>query len=59
VTDDDVVHEVARILAAGILRLRSRAALHPGDDPSTVNSPKSGQDCLALPRETVLTVHTG
>jgi hypothetical protein len=43
-TADERLREVAGILAAGILRLHSRAAL---------------QDCLEVPTETVLTVHRG
>jgi hypothetical protein len=53
--------EVARILAAGVLRLQARAALPP--DPGETSGPKnraqSGQDCLEVLRKTVLSVHTG
>jgi hypothetical protein len=60
-TADERLLKVAAILAAGILRHRSRAAL-PAD--SSENSapkslPNSGRDCLEVSRETVLTVHTG
>jgi hypothetical protein len=60
-TADERLREVAAILAAGILRLRSRAALPT--DPDQVSGPKnlqeSGQDCLEVSGETVLTVHRG
>jgi hypothetical protein len=60
-TADERLHEVAAILAAGILRLRSRAALPT--DPDQVSGPKnlpeSGQGCLEVSGETVLTVHRG
>lgn len=60
-TADERLREVARILAAGILRLRSRAALP--DDPAQHSGPKnpldSGPGCLELPDETVLSVYTG
>ena len=49
------------ILAAGILRLRARAALpaDPNEHPGPNNSPESGRDCLEVPQRTVLSVHTG
>jgi hypothetical protein len=60
-TADERLREVARILAAGILRLRSRAALpaNPAQHSGPKNPPESGQGCLELPGETVLSVHTG
>jgi hypothetical protein len=60
-TADERLHEVAAILAAGILRLRSRAALptDPGQDSGPKNLQESGQDCLEVCGETVLSVHRG
>lgn len=59
-TADERLREVAAILAAGILRLRSRAALpDPGQLSGPKNPPKSGQDCLEVSGETVLSVHRG
>ena len=52
------LREVAGILAAGILRLRARAAL-PGAQPGQENLPKSSEDGLEVPGETVLSGHTG
>ena len=51
---DERLREVARILAAGILQLRSRAALPVPNSP-----PKSAQDSLEVSAETVLSVHSG
>jgi hypothetical protein len=48
---------IAEILAAGILRLRQRAALPSEASPREL--PDSGQDCLEVPAETVLSVHVG
>jgi hypothetical protein len=50
--------EVASILAAGVLRLRARAAL-PDADPAPEKSQESGLTCLEIPDETVLSVHNG
>jgi hypothetical protein len=51
---------IARILAAGVLRLGARAAL---PDPATISFPKilteSGPNCLEVLPETRLTVHDG
>lgn len=59
-TADERLREVARILAAGILRLRSRAALpDPGKHSGPKNPLESGPGCLEVPAETVLSVHTG
>jgi hypothetical protein len=60
-TADERLREVAAILAGGILRLRSRAALptNPGQDSSPKKLPESGQDCLEVSAETVLSVHKG
>jgi hypothetical protein len=53
--------QIARILAAGVLRLHARAALpgDPGDASSPKNPAQSGQDYLEVLPETVLSVHTG
>lgn len=60
-TADERLREVAAILAAGVLRLHSRAALP--DDSNRNSGPESPPDaepnCLEVPGETVLTVHTG
>jgi hypothetical protein len=60
-TCDERLREVAAILAAGILRLHSRAALpaDPAQHSGPENPPESGQDCLEVPGKTVLSVHTG
>jgi hypothetical protein len=54
---DERLREVASILAAGVLRLRQRAALL-ADDAQT-KSAKSSAAGLEVPDETVLSVHTG
>jgi|YelNatPaOPRAMG01_1025707.scaffolds.fasta_scaffold186467_2 hypothetical protein len=53
--------ELAGILAAGILRLRDRAALaaDPGEHSAPKNSEESGDSCLELSAKTVLSVHGG
>jgi hypothetical protein len=55
---DQQIREVAGILAAGILRLRARAAL-PGQLSGGNNLPESSDNCLDVPVETVLSVHSG
>jgi hypothetical protein len=47
-TDDDPLREIARLLAAGILRLRCRAALLPpsASDPDQKKLPDSSLNCL-------------
>ncbi|MEQ8667894.1 MAG: hypothetical protein RIC12_01895 [Pirellulales bacterium] len=60
-TPDDRWAEVASILAAGILRLHSLAAL-PGDAheiPAPKNPAESASSCLEFSDETVLSVHNG
>ena len=59
--DQARLREVARILAAGVLRLHARVALpaDTGEVSSPKNPAKSSEDCLEVPRETVLSVHTG
>lgn len=56
--DDERLSAVANILAAGILRLRSRAALR---DPAakSENPLESGPACLDVSSKTVLSVHAG
>jgi hypothetical protein len=59
-TPDVQLRELARILAAGLLRLHRRPpapALAPL--PAPKNPPKSVADCLELPGEMRLSVHTG
>jgi hypothetical protein len=60
-TADERLREVASILAAGVLRLRSRAALpaDPAEHSGPKNPLESGQDRLEVPGKTVLSVHTG
>jgi hypothetical protein len=60
-TIDQRICEVARILAAGIVRLHERGALLArSDGPSASEKPgNSAQDCLELCTTTVLSVHTG
>lgn len=54
---DERLREVAAILAAGVLRLRQRAALPPEKAPEKpAELPAAG---LEVPEETVLSVHTG
>ena len=50
--------ELAAIFAAGILRLRARAAL-PGDSSSPEISPDLAAERLEVPAETVLSVVHG
>lgn len=58
-TPDERLSEVAGILAAGILRLRARAALpdKPGDSDGPENPGERGVSCLEVPEETVLSVN--
>ena len=53
--------EIALILAQGVLRLHSHAALADGltRPKDSENLSKSSQNRLAVPGETALTVHTG
>jgi hypothetical protein len=57
-TPDQRLAQLADILAAGVLRLRARLAI-PGDAPTPKLSPVSPQIRLEVPRETVLSVHSG
>jgi hypothetical protein len=55
---DERRRAVARILAAGVLRLRDRAALpDPAAPPAPKDLTESDQNCLEVPAETRLTVH--
>ncbi len=56
-TSDQRLSEVATILATGILRLQSRAALPASH--AQKNLPESPSQRLELPDETVLSVHNG
>jgi hypothetical protein len=60
-TADERLRTVAAILAAGVLRLHRRAALSA--EALARSAPEklseSGQDCLAVPAETVLSDHSG
>lgn len=60
-TPDERRAEVAGILAAGILRLRTQAL--PAADSAHRSDPKnpseSASSCLEVPAETVLSVHDG
>jgi hypothetical protein len=57
----DRILELAAILAAGVLRLRSRVALPaPSDEPSgPQNLADSGGNCLEVPGRTVLSITSG
>jgi hypothetical protein len=58
--EDDRLREIARILAGGVLRLRARVALPAAAQLSASKIlPESGSNCLEVPPETVLSVHTG
>jgi hypothetical protein len=57
-TPDERLSELAGIFAAGILRLRARAALLT-DDPAPEILPESWPTCLEVSAKTVLSVHTG
>jgi hypothetical protein len=59
-TPDDRLREVAAVLACGLLRLHARpSAPDPAGHPASKNLPDSSPNCLELPGETVLSVHTG
>jgi len=60
-TPDQRLSEVARILATGVLRLQSRAALpdNASEVPAQKNVEDSAPSCLELSAETVLSVHNG
>lgn len=60
-TPDQRLAEVASILAVGVLRLHMRAAIpdDAGQIPVPENLGKSDSPGLAVPSETVLSVHNG
>ena len=59
-TEDQRLREIARILGGGVLRLRARVALPPAVQlPGPQILLESGPNCLEVPPETVLSVHTG
>ena len=60
-TPEERLRELAGILAAAVLRVRSRPASPAdlGQHPGRKNLAESGADGLELPRQTVLSVHTG
>jgi hypothetical protein len=60
-SNDQQLREVARILAAGVWRLRAPAALPPAvtQQRGPQILPESGPNGLEVPPETVLSVHTG
>jgi hypothetical protein len=60
-TPDQQLRALARILAAGVLRLRARAALPPAaTQPSGPQIlAETGRNNLEVPVETRLSVHTG
>jgi hypothetical protein len=55
---DERLRELAAIFAAGVLRLRARAAL-PDKHSEQKNLPESPANCLDVPAPTVLSVHSG
>jgi hypothetical protein len=57
-TADDRLSAVASILAAGIIRLQSRAALL-AQVAESENPPDSSPACLDVSSKTVLSVHAG
>ena len=60
-TPDERRAAIAKILAAGILRLHTRAALTPASASSldAENTENPGSPRLEVPDETVLSVHNG
>jgi hypothetical protein len=60
-TPDERFREVAAIFAAGLLRLRDRAALAsvPGQHPAPENSAAASTEPLEVLPETSVTVHGG
>ena len=60
-TPDERFAEMAGILAAGILRLHTRAALPEdvAEQSAPENPVETGSPGLEVPNETVLSVHSG
>jgi hypothetical protein len=58
-TDDDRRHELAAILAAGLIRLRLAFSDDSPPGPAPENLADSSQNCLELPDDSRLSVHTG
>jgi hypothetical protein len=60
-TEEQRLRDIARTLAAGILRLRARALSPPAatSPPCPQIVAESGPNCLDVPPETVLSVQTG
>ena len=60
-TPDQRRAAVSNILAAGILRLQTRAALSPNSAGLSIpkNLAESASSCLEVSDETVLSVHNG
>ena len=60
-THHDRLREVARLLAAGVLRLLERPAQAAtlAGQPASENLDEVTRDCLELPGETVLSVQDG
>lgn len=56
-TPEECRNAVAEILAAGLLRLRDRAALEA--NPTSENSPDASPEPLEVTRETSVTVTAG
>lgn len=51
--------EIARVLALGVLRLRAATAAGAAGQPGLKNLAETGNSCLEVPANTVLSVHTG
>jgi len=58
-TDDDRLLELARIFAVGFLRLRPSLTTSGNQRHDEEKLSESGQNCLEVSDETVLSVHTG
>ena len=59
-TPEDRLREVAAVLGRGLIRLLNRPTVAgPAEQAASKNPPDSSQNCLELPAETVLSVHTG
>jgi len=60
-TEEQRLRDIARTLAAGILRLRARRTfpIAAADQPGPQIAAESSPNCLEVPPETVLSVQTG